>query len=294
LKIATNEKSEIGFDLKIKKIRFSVTGYQEDLKNGYTLGRDLESFHLIQYDRYVIAEQVAGSFPLLELDQSYNIFASYSKALNTINSKNKGVEYELDFGRINSINTSFYINGAWMKTSTKDENYSYSTAKNGNNLERHVGVYAPGVRTDNIERLLTTFRATHNIPQIGFVLTLTAQVKWFEKIWHEYNNDEMFIKYISYKDGNVHDFDPSMKSDPEFSYLFPAFNEKRFIAEKYFPTTTFNFLLSKEIDDVLTASFFVNNMFNSRPLYESKANIGSFKELGIPIFFGFDLKINVK
>lgn len=294
LKIATNEKSEIGFDLKINKFRFSVTGYQENLKNGYTLGRDLDCFHLIKYDRYVIAQQIAGSIPILALDQSYNIFASYSKALNTINSKNTGIEYELDFGRINAINTSVYFNGAWMKTSTKDDNYSFSTAKNGNNLERNIGVYAPGVRTDNFERFITTLRVTHNIPQIGFVLTLTTQVNWFEKIWQDYNNDEMFIKYISYKDGKVYDFNPLMKSDPEFSYLFPAFNDKRFIAEKYFPTTTFNFLLSKEIDDVLTASFFVNNMFNSRPLYESKANIGSYKELGIPIFFGFDLKINVK
>lgn len=294
LKIATNEKSEIGFDLKIKKFRFSVTGYQENLKNGYTLGRDLDCFQLIKYDRYVIAQQIAGSIPILALDQSYNIFASFSKPLNTVSTNNSGVEYEIDFGRINSINTSFYINGAWMKTSTKDDSYSYSTAKNGNNLERHIGIYAPGVSTSNIERMLTTFRVTHNIPQIGFVLTVTAQVKWYEKIWTDYKNDEMFIKYISHVDGKVYDFDPAKKNDPEFSYLFPAYNEKRFIAEKYFPTTMFNFLLSKEIDDVLTASFFVNNMFNSRPLYESKANIGSFRELGIPIFFGFDLKINVK
>jgi hypothetical protein len=249
---------------------------------------------LIQYDRYKIAQQVSGSIPKLTLDQSYNIFASYSKPLNNLSTKNQGIEYELDFGRISAIRTSFYINGAWMRTTLSDDNYTFSTAKNGNNLERNVGIYAPGTSTDKIERLLTTFRITHNIPRIGFVLTLTAQVKWFEKYWTEYKNDEMFIKYISYKDGKVYDFDPTKKNDPEFSYLFPALNDKRFIAEKYFPTTIFNFLLSKEIGDVLTASFFVNNMFNSRPLYESKANKGSFTELGIPTFFGFDLKINLK
>ncbi len=35
LKIASNEKSEIGFDFKWKKMRFSVTAYNEYLKNGY-------------------------------------------------------------------------------------------------------------------------------------------------------------------------------------------------------------------------------------------------------------------
>lgn len=294
LKIATNEKTELGFDVKIHKFRLSVTGYQEYLRNGYTLGRDLDCFQLIQYKRYKIGQQIAGSIPRLTIDQSYNVFSSYSKPLNTISTNNQGVEYELDFGRISAIRTSFYINGAWMRTTMSDDGYSFSTAKNGNNLQRNIGIYAPGTSTDKIERLLTTFRITHNIPRIGFVLTLTAQVKWYEKTWTEYKNDDMFVKYISYVDGKVYNFDPAKKTDPEFSYLFPALNDKRFIAENYFPTTIFNFLLSKEIGDVLTASFFVNNMFNSRPLYESKANKGSFRELGIPTFFGFDLKINLK
>ena len=71
-------------------------------------------------------------------------------------------------------------------------------------------------------------------------------------------------------------------------------NDNRFIAETYFPVLTFNFQLSKEIGNFLTASFFVNNLFNSRPLYESKATPGSFTELGTKQFFGFDLKINIK
>lgn len=135
---------------------------------------------------------------------------------------------------------------------------------------------------------------THNIPKIGFVITLTANVDWKTKIWNEYGNDTMFEKYISYKDGKVYDFDPAMKEDPEFAYLFPSLSDTRFIAETYFPTVIFNFSLSKEIGNFLTASFYVNNLFNSRPLYESKKTPGSFTELGIPTFFGFDLKINIR
>jgi len=39
----------------------------------------------------------------------------------------------------------------------------------------------------------------------------------------------------------------------------------------------------------------VNNMFNSRPLYESKKSPGSFTELlsDNKLFFGFDLKVNI-
>ena len=294
LEIAKNRKAEVGFDLKFKKARLSVTAYDERMKNGYGFGRDFSTFKLIEYNRYKIAQQNPGTIPTLELENKYNVFASFSKPLNNIKTHNQGVEYELDFGRFSAIRTSFSVNGAWMKSKHTNGGYSFSTLPNGNNLERHIGVYEPGKESELNEILLSTFRITHNIPRIGFVFTVSAQVTWMEKAWYEYGNDVMFIKYISYKDGNVHDFDPSMKNDPEFSYLFPAVNEKRFIVEKRFPTTMFNFLLSKEIGDFLTASFFVNNVFNNRPLYESKKNPGSFTELGIPIFFGFDLKINLK
>lgn len=127
------------------------------------------------------------------------------------------------------------------------------------------------------------------------MITLATQVNWFEKFWTEYGNDTMFIKYISYKDGKVYDFDPSKKDDPEFAYMFDARSDNRFIVEQYFPTVTFNLNISKEIGERLTASFFVNNMFNSRPLYESKKSPGSFTELlgGNRLFFGFDLKVNI-
>ena len=103
----------------------------------------------------------------------------------------------------------------------------------------------------------------------------------------------MFIKYISYKDGQVHDFDPALKNDPEFSYMFPTLNDNRFIAEKYFPTAIFNLNVSKEIGDMFTASFYVNNMLNSRPLYKSKRS-GEYITLGIPLFFGFEFKVSIK
>lgn len=294
LKIAKNEKYEVGLDLKVNRVRFSVTAYKDEMKDGYTFGKDFSCFNLIPYEVYKIAERIPGGIPRLELENTYNVFAMYNKPLNSLSTVNKGLEYELDFGRINSIRTSFYINGAWMSTKTRSMEHSFSTAANLDELERNIGVYEKGVETACKEKFNTTFRITHNIPKIGFVLTLTAQVDWKTKLWSEYGNDTMFEKYISRLDGKVYDFDPAKKDDPEFSYLFPSLNDNRFIAESYQPTVIFNFMLSKEIGNFLTASFFVNNMFNSRPLYRSKRFPGSLTELGIPTFFGFDIKINIR
>lgn len=296
LKLAKNHKSEIGLNWFFNKKRMKVylTAYYEELKDGYNLGRDLNSFKLIPYEVYEIYKDNPGSIPVLQLAQTYNVFARVSSPMNNIFSTNKGIEYEIDLGRINAIRTSFYINGAWMKTSTTNKGYSFSTLSNGNNLEANIGVYEKGVETDCVEKLNTRFMITHNIPKIGFVVSLTANVDWKYKYWTEYGNDTMFEKYISYKDGKVYDFDPAMKDDPEFAYLFPALDDRRFEAETYFPTVIFNFQLSKEIGNLLTASFFVNNLFNSRPLFKSKIYPGSYTELGIPTFFGFDLKINIR
>lgn len=297
LKIAQNTKSELGFDLKFndRKMSFSLTGFHEELKNGYSMGTDLyNGFHLIEYVTYKNLKKDAAGKYTLEVDKKHNVFVSHSTPMNSLSTVNKGIEYELNLGRIEAIRTSINVNGAYMSVKKVNNNYSYSSGSGGNTLEHHIGVYERGVQQNYNEVFNTTFRFTHNIPQVGFVITLAAQANWFTKTWTEYGNDTMFEKYISYKDGKVYDFDPSMKNDPEFANLFDTPSDRRFIKEKYNPYVIFNLNVSKEIGDVLTASFFANNIFNTRPLYEKKMYPGSYVELGIPTFFGFDLKINIR
>ena len=295
LKVAKNYKAEVGLYIKFtKKISLSLTGYSEKLRNGYALGMDINDWKLIPYTQYKVAEKVEGAAPKLEVDQTYNIFLSYYKPMNTGVYNNKGLEYILDFGRIDAIRTSINVSGAYMRSEVTSDNYSYSTNSNSGKLERNIGVYEKRLTTGIAEQFNTTFRITHNIPKIGFVLTLASEIIWKDKSWTKYGNDTMFEKYISRKDGKIYNFDPKMKDDPEFSYLFDTRLDNRFIAESLKPRVIFNFQLSKEIGNFLTASFFVNNLFNHRQLYESKKYPGSYDEVGIPTFFGFDVKINIK
>ena len=297
LKIARNTKSEVGFDIKFndRKMGLSVTGFYEELKDGYSMGTDLYSgFHLIPYVTYKNLQKDANGRYTLEVDQVHNVFVSHTTPMNSLSTINKGIEYELNLGRIDAIRTSININGAYMHVEKVNNNYSYSSGSGGNTLEHHIGVYERGVERSMNEVFNTTFRFTHNIPQVGFVVTLAAQANWFTKTWTEYGNDTMFQYYIDYNDGKIKEFLPSMKDDPEFANLFDTPSDRRFIKEKYNPYVIFNINVSKEIGDLLTASFFANNIFNTRPLYERKMYPGSYLELGIPTFFGFDLKINIR
>jgi hypothetical protein len=272
-----------------------VTAYDELMKNGYNLGSDLSSYQLIEYTKYNAVKNAEGNY-VPSLDRTYNIFSSYAKPLNNIYSHNRGIEFDLDLGRFDAIRTAFTLSGAYMQSVYRNQGNTFGENADGNKLEKHIAIYEEGLYTRCKDRFISTLRITHNIPQIGFVVTLATQVNWLEKFWTEYGNDTMFLQYISYKDGKVYNFDPSKIDDPEFAYMKPSVAENRFIVEQYFPTVTFNINISKEIGDLLTASFFANNMFNSRPLYESKMNPGSFTELlsDNVLYFGFDLKINIK
>ncbi len=293
LEIAKNNKSEIGFDVKINRMRFSVTGYQEKMTNGYTLGLDVDNFRVIDYKTYEIGQQNAGSIPTLKEKDAYKIFVRYATPMNSINWDNKGVEFDFDFGRIHAIRTSIILNGAYMRSTEWDNSPSFSTRTNLNSLERKIGVYENGMMKYERESVATTLRLIHNIPSIGFVVTASAQVNWVNKSWTNYGNDTMFVSYIS-EDGFLKQFDPSKKDDPEFSYLFETRSPTRFIAESYFPVVMFNLHLTKEIGNNMKASFYANNMFNFRPRYESKRTPGSYTELGVPLYFGFELALTIR
>jgi len=304
LEIATNRKAEIGMDFKIAgRFRVSVTAYDELMENGYMFGKEIDSFKWYTATPYVVAQWNPGALPTLKLDESLkkNLFFETSKPLNNLITRNSGVEYEIDLGRFDAINTSFYINGAWMRGSYTNKGYTFSTIEKADTRVKHIGIYEPQVETTFSESLNTTLRITHNIPRIGFAITLTGQFNWYSKYWDEFGMDTMFIGYIDHNDGNVVMFDKdeivsrneAMKTDPEFSYMYPTLGESRFLVEKVVPYTIFNLNISKEIKDFMTASFFVNNFFNSRKLYK-KTSSTQYTRLGIPLYFGFELKIQIK
>ena len=295
LKIASNNKKEVGLELNLGKMRFSVIGFHEELKNGYGLGSE---FKMLNYTEYKIAEEIPGSIPKLTEKTSSNVFIRYAYPTNTKRSINQGVEFDFDLGRFDAIRTSFVLNGAYIRSTNWDDAYTYSTQKNLNSLERNIGVYEAGNTKEERERFTTTLRTTHNIPSIGFVVTLTTQVNWVYNQWNTIGNDSTFVKYIDYEDGLIKPIPQGVdqKTDPRFSYLVVNQSPVRFITESWFPTVLFNLHLTKEIGNVLRASFFANNMFQSKSLYESKRNPGSFTVINdnVPLYFGFELALTIK
>ena len=290
LKVAKNHKAEIGLRLNIGKVSASVTAFQERLKNGYSLDYTFNSFHTFMYKEYTRNENgdlvLASNLPVLN---------SYYTPTNNMNVKTQGIEFDVNVGRIDAIRTSFQLNGAWMRTQSWNNGYDfYDNSGTSASSRTPVAIYEAGAVKSYRQQLATTLRATHNIPEIGFVVTLTTQAIWNQSNWKTFGNDTIPVGYISlenevtmFPEGKYTSTE-QLKADG-YDYMLQNPNHSHAIKETYSPYFCFNLNVTKEINDMFRVSFFANNMFRSYPRVESKRNPGTYISLNNRFFFGLEL-----
>ena len=294
LKIANNRKSEVSLRWTKGKVNASVTAFQERLKNGYSLDYTFDTFHTFTYNEY--SRNADG---LLYLSSSLPVLNSYHTPSNSLNVKTQGVEFDINVARIDAIRTSFQLNGAWMRTLSWNDNYEfYDNSGEAASSRMPVAIYEPGSTKSYRQQFSTTLRATHNIPQIGFVLTFTAQAIWNQSNWKTFGNDTIPVGYISldnkvtmFPEGKYTTTD-QLKADG-YAYMLQIPNHSHAIKESYNPYFCFNMNITKEISDMLRVSFFANNMFRSYPRVESKRNPGTYYSLNNRFFFGLELSLTL-
>lgn len=295
LKIAKNHKSEIGLRFKLGKARLGVTAFHERLKNGYSLDYTFDTFRPFLYNEY--SRNDAGD---IVLSSSLPVLSSFYTPTNNLNIENKGVEFELNIGRIDAIRTAFQFNGSWMRSKSWSNGYDfYDNSNSAASSRRDVAIYATQDSRSYRQQMVTSLRATHNIPELGFVVTLTAQAIWQQSNWKTFGNDSIPVGYISLQDAGVNMFETGRYSnrqqliDDGMDYLLQNPNHSQAIKESYDPYFCFNINVTKELGDMLRVSFFANNMFRSYPRMESKRNPGTYITLNNRFYFGLELSLTL-
>lgn len=302
LELSKTYKWEVGTDFQIGQVRGSVTYFRDRSENGYMLSQTFDTFKSVDYIQYEAAKpENETDLPVLSVKSSDKILLNYRIPTNFSAYETEGVELDIDFGRIDAIRTSFGLNGSWMKYRSWKNYYTFNNRPGGSTVEEmypHMGVFEPGNTVNHSTRTTTNLRATHNIPRIGFVVTLTASITWHERNYTTYGNDSIPVKYISRLDGQVYDFDPSRIDEPEFQRIDmrPSLDTHRLVLEGAMPPILcMNINVTKEIRDFMRISFFANNMFRSTPIWESKKTPGSFiRRNANTFFFGAALSIKIK
>jgi len=298
LKIATNRKAEVGIDLKFGQIVFSGTAFYEKLKNGYSISQTLNTFAPFAWTTY--SRKDADS-PLVS-QGTYNVLSAWFAPGNNISAETRGVEFDLNLGRFEKINTAFSINGAYLRSKSRNAAYTFydpfrdQTAKS----KKDIAIYAGNSQTTYNENMTTALRITHNIPRIGFVITLTGETVWKEAGWVKYYNDELPIGYMSLQDGLPYFFEPGkfgsveeLKNSEEYKHMYRDVNHSGEIKESYKPYFCFNMNVTKELGEMMRVSFFANNMFRSYPRRASNRNLGSYYLMNKRFYFGVELQITL-
>ncbi|WP_341836771.1 TonB-dependent receptor plug domain-containing protein [Chitinophaga pollutisoli] len=293
LEIARNEKAEIGFRLNVNQATLRVTGYKENMDNGYSMNRSIYGYKPVVFNEY--RRTGDGSQPIYELAASNNVLAGFYMPTNNLVSRTKGIEMDLDLGRFKAIRTAFSLNGALLTTESYNKDYTYFDEFSGNagSDRTHIGLYEAGMVKRYDQSAVTMLRATHNIPRLGFVVTFTTQVIWNESNYQRFGNDSIPVKYISKEDGQVYDYDVKRKDEPEFKDLLRNVNRITEVKESWPPLVTFNINVSKEIADYMRVSFFANNMFRTYQRAESKRVPGTYEKRGNRFFYGLELSLKL-
>lgn len=295
LKAARNHKSEIGLDLRIGKASLSVTAFSERLRDGYALDATLNTFKSFKWNEY--GRDAAGN---IVQTGSYPVLSYYYTPTNNLAVNTKGVEFDLNMGRIDAIRTAFSLSGAWMRTESYDTGYNfYDNSSTAASSRKNVAVYAGEARKDYSRMFSTTLRATHNIPSIGFVVTLSAQAVWQDMNWSTFGNDSIPVGYLALEDASFKAFKPGQYTttqqlkDEGLSYLLQDVSHSAAIREAYKPYFCFNINVTKQVSENFRVSFFANNMFRSYPRRESKRSPGTYYNMNNRFYFGMEAALTL-
>jgi len=338
LKLATNEKRELGLDLKVGKWSFSATYFQEEMHNGLMFDTDLDSYQWITYNRYAMVGANAAAQAenhnkdpyTLRLSTSENLFLTYNRTTNGLHVSKRGVEFILNTGQIEAINTSFSLVGAYQhEVNWNNKEFTRNFGNQNDPLmskyllirdgtladtrqERNLVILAGDPIKQHTERFLTTLRAIHHIPRIGMMISVPIEIMWHTSTWERIQNEVNTIgQYISYKDGKLYDFTPEMyekaivgtqvgNPPDEFSPFFVTYKPEGFdriyeTPTAYKPYCFANVHITKEINNFIRMSFYANNLLNISPLRESNRYPGRLVRMGVAgLYIGLDLVITIR
>lgn len=329
LKPARSRKFEIGLNGSAGRISGFVTLFSERVNNefGFTsvpVG--------IGYNRYVIpaADQSASTIPsysdgrliytapdgtVKQADSFYQReVKSYSTPANNYRTEKYGLEYSLNFGRINPIATELIVDGAWFHIKRYSTGYGYTSsrvvsdvdpASGLSNFNTYLALLPAGSGTVR-SRFNSNFRFVTHIPAIQLIISTTLQVVWQESVRNIYEDAEGNPLYhsatgaagnqifqvdpVGYYDKNL-EYHPGLTGAVErpdelcLIYTNPLY----FTRQDYPVTCMLNFKITKEIKKIISISVVANNFLKFSNIYR-QAMIGGYRELYTPMYFGAEIK----
>ncbi len=291
IKANKNTKIELGWDLVYSGINLSFTIFQERMNGGV----EYFSHYLpVEYTYYNELKHPVDYKPSKDDFNSYlhKDFTTLTTPVNSAKTVKRGFEYRLSIPKIDAINTSFEINGAYYKTlyTSGIPVMNRPAITQDNKPYEFVGIY-DGFEKRYSSRFNTNIWIHTHIPLFKLIFTNFIQMVWFSS---SQLGDDISIypsKYMDYS-GAISSITPEeIESNPKFSSLKRELNPALYNEERIPCVLQMNMKLTKEIGQYVKLSFFVNNLIQINSEYKT-ATQQTQKRWFSP-FFGTELVFNL-
>lgn len=300
IKTMRGTKYELGFDVRLDNgMSFSVVGYHEKVSRGF--GPDNSEWKTLVFDVWNAADVTfTGQKPIYDQQNPSRIDTVLYNLIRPGNPKsrrNRGIEFDFNFGKINATNTSFYLSGAWSETRSSSSNLGYKLPVGEARNYGPVYVVYPESSYSFSEnrRFSATLRVVQHIPAIRFIVSASAQCIPYEYD-HEVSSGTRPLGYI-YGSEYIK-FTEDQLDDIEFNFHGYMLKDQIFDTRiSNVPVTwpaiwCLDMRVTKEIGDKAGFSFYANNVLFSQPWQSNSVSVSKVERNGGLFSYGLEIFLN--
>lgn len=300
IKTMRGTKYELGFDVRLDNgMSFSVVGYHEKVSRGF--GTDNSEWKTLVFDVWNAADVTfTGQKPIYDQQNPSRrdtVLYNLIRPGNPKSRRNRGIEFDFNFGKINATNTSFYLSGAWSETRSSSSNLGYKLPVGEARNYGPVYVVYPESSYSFSEnrRFSATLRVVQHIPVIRFIVSASAQCILYEYD-HEVSSGTRPLGYI-YGSEYIK-FTEDQLDDIEFNFHGYMLKDQIFDTRiSNVPVTwpaiwCLDMRVTKEIGDKAGFSFYANNVLFSQPWQSNSVSVSKVERNGGLFSYGLEIFLN--
>ena len=272
IKPARNHKWEIRLDMDWNDNRLSVDYFRESMTSGF---RYSTIYGVYDYKSYDVSQMAAGKDYTTLPYENKRVLDGYQQSSNGSELVKQGIELAFTSQRIHCLRTRINVTGAWFHTRYTNSQPMYSpvtTVIDGTAVrDKYVGLYDWNEGREN-DRLNTNVTFDTQIPEWKLIFTTSVQCMWMIRTKQMWKNGTP-MAYMSYVDGQLHDFKDADRSYPYLMQLVRTYNEEQFKPFTVPMSMLVNLKVTKEIGKYMRLSFFANKILDYLPDYTANGKV---------------------
>lgn len=272
IKPARNHKWEIRLDMDWNDNRLSVDYFRESMTSGF---RYSTIYGVYDYKSYDVSQMAAGKDYTTLPYENKRVLDGYQQSSNGSELVKQGIELAFTSQRIHCLRTRINVTGAWFHTRYTNSQPMYSpvtTVIDGTAVrDKYVGLYNWNDGREN-DRLNTNVTFDTQIPEWKLIFTTSVQCMWMIRTKQMWKNGTP-MAYMSYVDGQLHDFKDADRSDPYLMQLVRTYNEEQFKPFTVPMSMLVHLKVTKEIGKYMRLSFFANKILDYLPDYTANGKV---------------------